>query len=86
VVEALEIIGHPHIAGQCDYDDFKDWATSDASEAQAILASITSFEFIVTFLIVYQYLSHLSGITIQLQNSTLEIIEAYSMVGVVLSC
>ena len=62
-------------------DQYSDWDTANRSEAQQILASITSFEFIVVFMVVYQYLSHMSGITIQLQSTTLDIIEAHSMVG-----
>ena len=50
------------------------------SDAQSILNSITSFPFIVMFLTVYQFLSHLSGVTVQLQSSSLDIIKAYSMV------
>ena len=48
--------------------------------AQQILSSITTFEFILVFLLAYQYLSHLSGVTIQLQSSTLDIIEAHGMI------
>lgn len=43
------------------------------------LSSITNFEFI--FLLVYQYLSHLSGITVQLQSTTVDIIEAYALIN-----
>ena len=32
------------------------------------------------FLIIYQYLSHLSGVTVQLQSTTLDIVEAYAMI------
>ena len=32
-------------------------------------------------MVVYQYLSHLSGITTQFQSTTLDIIEAHYMVG-----
>ena len=62
-------------------DLYSDWDTANRRDAQEILASITSFDFIVIFMVVYQYLSHLSGITIQLQSTTLEIIEVHSMVG-----
>ena len=50
------------------------------SEAQQILASITTFDFIIVFMSIYQYLSHLSGITFKLQNSALDIVEAYGMI------
>ena len=60
---------------------FSDWDAENRSAAQQILSSITTFEFILVFLMAYQYLSHLSGITIpQLQSSTLDIIEAHGMI------
>ena len=62
-------------------DMYSDWDTAKRSEAQHSLASITSFDFIDVFMVVYQYLYYMSGITTQLQNNTLEIIEAHSMVG-----
>ena len=66
--------GHIEMYG----DLYSDWDTANRSDAQQIIASTTSFDFIVAF---YQYLSHLSGITTQLQSTTLDIIEAHSMVG-----
>ena len=51
---------------------FSDWDADNRSAAQQILSSITTFEFILVFLLAYQHLSHLSGITIQLQSSKLE--------------
>ena len=78
LVETLEMIGYRgHIEKHGDLNS----DTANRSEAQQILASITSFDFIVVFMVVYQYLSHLSGITTQLQSTTLDIIEAHSMVG-----
>ena len=61
-------------------DVFMDWDSHNRSEAQQLLASITACDFIVVFLIVYQYLSHLSGITVKLQSSSLDIVEAYTMI------
>ena len=79
IVEALEMIGYgKHI--EVHGDLYHDWDTASRSEAQQILVSITSFEFIVVFLTMYQYLSHLSGVTVQLQSTTLDIIEAYGMI------
>ena len=60
---------------------FSDWGTDNCSSAQQILSSITNFEFIVVFLLVYQYLSNLSGITVQLQGTTVDIIEAYTLIS-----
>ena len=78
LVEALEVIGyrkHPE-----KYPMDADWDTTSRSDAQQILASITSFDFVIVFMTIYQYLSHLHGITIQLQKTTLDIIEAHSLV------
>ncbi|XP_013421627.1 52 kDa repressor of the inhibitor of the protein kinase-like [Lingula anatina] len=79
LVEALEVIGFRLY--EEEYSEYQDWDPGNRSEAQQILSSITSFELIITFLTIYQYLSHLSGITIKLQNSALDIIQAHSMVA-----
>ena len=50
---------------------FADWDSASQSDALKILASVTSFEFIVIFMTVYQYLSHLAGITVKLQKKEL---------------
>jgi len=42
---------------------------------------LTDFEFIIVFLITYQFLSHLSGITIKLQSVTLDIVDAYQKIN-----
>ena len=44
------------------------------------MAGLEQFEFIITFLTVYQYLSHLEGITVKLQSTSLEIIQAFHMI------
>ena len=76
----MEAIGHDQ---RIEFQDtvFSDWGTDNRSSAQQILSSITNFEFIVVFLLVYQYLSHLSGITVQLQGTTIDIIEAYTLIS-----
>ena len=60
---------------------YADWNTASRSDAQQLLASITKFEFIVVFLTVYQYLSHLAGITVNLQKQALDIVEAYQEIA-----
>ncbi len=80
IVEALEVIGHrQHLERHGDL--YRDWDTQSRSEAQQILASITGFDFIVIFLMVYHYLAHLSGITVQLQGTAVDIIQAYTMIS-----
>ena len=66
IVEALEMIGFKHHLAKYG-NMYDDWDSTSRSDAQQILASITSFEFIAGFLTVYQFLSHLSGITVKLQ-------------------
>ena len=60
--------------------DYKEWDSSNKSEAQQILSSETSFAFITVFLTVYQYLSHMAGITVKLQKSSLDIIDAHNFI------
>ena len=83
IVEALELIGH-RLHHNKYGELFSDWDTGSRSDAQQILASITNFGFIVVFMVVYQYLSHLSGITVQLQSTSLDLIKAHSMVKLLL--
>jgi hypothetical protein len=60
-------------------DKYADWDSSSRSEAQQILDCITSFELLIVFWTVYQYLSHLAGITVKLQKKAIDIVEAYDM-------
>ena len=59
---------------------YPDWDPANRNEAQQILASITSFEFTVVFMTMYQYLAHLAGITVKLQRATADIVEAHDMI------
>ncbi|KAL5491305.1 hypothetical protein EMCRGX_G016568 [Ephydatia muelleri] len=80
IVQALELIGyHRHLDKYGD--KYADWDTLNRTEAQQILASITSFTFIVSFTCVYQYLSHLAGITVKLQKRSLDIIDAHELIA-----
>ncbi|KAI8516539.1 Fibrinogen- domains (FReDs) [Branchiostoma belcheri] len=56
-------------------ETFADWDTGNRSAAHQILKSITSFDFIVVFLIMYHYLSHLAGITVKLQGRAVDEIQ-----------
>jgi len=76
ITEALELIGYKRHLEKYGAT-YSDWDTTSRSDAQQLLAGITNFEFIVVFLTVYQYLSHLAGITVKLQKRTLDIIEAH---------
>ena len=50
------------------------WDTESKSKANSLLNGIANF---VVFLTIYQFLSHLAGITIKLQSTTLDIIKAH---------
>ncbi len=80
MVEALKMINFKrHLVKYGD--TYADWDPASRSDAQPILASITSFEFIVVFMTTYQYLSHLAGITVKLQRSALDIVEAHEKIS-----
>ena len=78
MVEALEVIGFKRHRDKYG-DMYADWDAASSIDAQQVLASITSFEFIIVFVTIYQYLSHLSGITVKLQKRALDIV--YEMIN-----
>ena len=62
-------------------EDFRAaWDAKSKQDAVSILASITSFRFIMMFNVVYYSLAHLEGITVKLQKLALDIFKAYEMV------
>jgi hypothetical protein len=61
------------------------WGTRNCAEAHQMMAGITSFTFIIGFMTVYQYLSHLAAITVKLQQKALDIVEAHEMIKEVTS-
>lgn len=56
------------------------WDQDSKSMATSLLHGLTDYDFIVVFLIAYHFLSHLSGITIKLQSTTIDIIDAYQQI------
>ena len=55
IVEALEVIGYRlHLSEFGEL--YGDWDCASRSDAQQMLASITRFDFIVVFLMMYQYI------------------------------
>ena len=80
IVKALELIGHGMHSEE--FEEFaKGWDSKARSDASCLLAGICNFEFIITFLTAYQFLSHLSGITVKLQSGTAGIIDVFMEVG-----
>ena len=80
VVEALEMIAFRFQLEKCG-TTYADWDYAGRNEAQQILASVTSFHFVVVFATTYQYLSHLSGITVKLQSKAVDIVKAHNMIS-----
>ena len=78
---ALEVIGLGLHKNELS-NNFKDgtWDMDSKSQATSLLHSVTDFKFIAVFLTAYQYLSHLAGITVKLQSSTIDIVEAYKQI------
>ena len=64
-----------------DLTDAK-WDTKSKRETCGLLAAITSFDFIISFMTIYQFLSHLEEITIKIQSTSLDILQAYDMVSI----
>ena len=77
LVEALEVIGYKRHTQE--YELYSNYDTGNHSEAQQILASIITFEFIAVFMTIYRYLSHLAGITIKLQSTRVDIIAGHDI-------
>ena len=61
------------------------WDLDSKNKANSLLKGIADFEFIIAFLTMYQFLSHLSEITIKLQSTSWDIIKAYQEVDSVKS-
>ena len=76
MVKALELIGYGLHSEE--FETFATgWNSKAKSDAISLLGSICKFEFIVSFLTAYQFLSHLSGITVKLQSGTAGIMDAF---------
>ena len=80
IVKALEVIALGLHKEDYSSDVTTGWEGKYRPEANGLLSGLVKFDFIVTFLTVYQMLSHLAGITVKLQSTSLDIVQAYSMV------
>ena len=80
IVKALEVIAHGLHTEVYSVDVTAGWEAKYRTEASGLLSGIEKFAFIVTFLTVYQYLSHVAGITVKLQSTSIDIMQAFNMV------
>ncbi|XP_053382761.1 52 kDa repressor of the inhibitor of the protein kinase-like [Mercenaria mercenaria] len=78
LVESLEYIANGINKSQHDLQLYDGWDGHSRSEAASFLRSITNFDFTVIFMILYQGLFALSGISIQLQEKVDTIKETYN--------
>ena len=84
VIAALENISYGANHEMCgdEYQDATRDRKSKDDDAVALLASLATFDFIVSFLVLYEFLSHLSGVTVKLQGQSIASIKAYQEVGI----
>ncbi len=80
IIKALEVMVHGLHTEEYSQDVTTGWEGKYKAEAYGLLSGLQNFGFILTFLTVYQVLSHLTGITVKLQSTSIDIIEAFSMV------
>ena len=80
MVKALEVIALGLHKETYSEDVTTGWEGKYRAESSGLLTGLEQFEFIITFLTVYQYLSHLQGITVKLQSTSLDIIHAFHLV------
>lgn len=80
IVKALEVIALGLHKEAYSDDVTTGWEGKYTAEASGLLTGLEQFEFIITFLTMYQYLSHLEGITVKLQSTSLDIIHAFHLV------
>ncbi|KAL0162330.1 hypothetical protein M9458_041726 [Cirrhinus mrigala] len=77
IVKALEVIALGLHTNDYSQDVTTGWQGKDKAEANSLLSGLQNFGFILT---IYQLLSHLTGITVKLQRTSVDIVEAFGMV------
>lgn len=86
IVQCFEVISMGlHTKNLSEHFATASWDHDTKGTANSLLRGLTDFDFIVVFLIAYQLLSHLSGITVKLQSATIDIVDAYQKVDEVKS-
>ncbi|XP_072174513.1 52 kDa repressor of the inhibitor of the protein kinase-like [Diadema setosum] len=78
IVKTLEVIAYSLHQDSIPTEFTSGWDTDSKAKASSLLRALCSFDFIVTFLVVYKMLSHLSGITVKLQGKSRDILQAFS--------
>ena len=82
-VMALEVIVYGLYTDDAKYDAgivHSQWDPSTKTRASSLLMALMDFNFIACFMIVYQLLVPLQGITLALQGRSQDIVSAYNMV------
>ena len=72
IVQSFEVIALGFHISDYSTDVTSGWNGKCKTEASGILSGIEKFDFIITFVTVYQFLSHLAGIRMKLQSTCLE--------------
>lgn len=81
IVEALEYISHGLHKQKYNLDVFEGtWDANSKKDACSLLHAITDFGFVCVFMILYQGLSELAGISVKLQQKALDVYNAFSKV------
>ena len=80
----LEVMAHNLHHDDCTAQFYGCWNTATKRDASGLLQAITNFQFVVTFVIGYLYLSHMSALTTKLQQKSKDIFKAFTMVSSVL--
>ena len=78
IVKALEVIAYSLHQDTIASDFTSGWDTDSKAKASSLTHALCSFDFAVTFLVVYKMLSYLSGITLKLQGRSTDILQAFS--------
>lgn len=78
IVETLEYIAHGMHGDTYSMED--EWNTKTRSEAASLCTGITNFRFVCVFMLVYQGLGALGGISVSLQKKAIDVYDAYSKV------
>ncbi len=66
IIKSLEVISLGQHSDEYSQDVTTGWACQNKVEARGLLSGLETFDFVITFVTVYQFRSHLAGITVKL--------------------